>query len=336
MLRLLLSLLILSACTTIKTGGDKVYVYGPEHDYTSEELKELAPDIVFTYSRDPHVGKLDKLFAPGNGAIKRVGIVIFESVLQPTRGGIANEDRVFISEAGKQIITERLLQIWDQSFGVIAPQIHYVSSDVMKNSKALHAAAAPVEDFTKTNRTDLGTDDLYFAPKGAKTPVHTTFIPRGLRDLSLALVPAYELVGGPKWSEHHKHLVNQVAIEQNLDAVIAVMSQISWTAARIEKNSGESIPEELVVELKSSVLVPYSRYEERLKKIGEKNAPQINLCYRTYEAKLKAPIVLTVAAEDESFATAQKNVLDPALKAYNDLAQMMIHNMNRDFLKTVP
>ena len=163
----------------------------------------------------------------------------------------------------------------------------------------------------------------------------TTLNPRGMRDLSLALVPASELMQGPKFSEHMKHAVNDLCRELNLDAVLIVMSELSWSASRIDKHSGEIIPEEVKVMLKATTLVPFSSYHQRLQKLGEKrDLPNHNVAYRSYEATLKIPVLISIAESDQKFDHIQKELLDPMLKTYNDLMQMMELQIITDMKKT--
>src|SRR6478735_4247724 len=99
MLRFLVGLLFITSCTlgVNKSGGDQIYVYRPNTEYTIEELKELAPHVVSTQMREPYKGKLDALFSKTQKPLKRVGILIFETTIQPTRSGLANENLIFLS-----------------------------------------------------------------------------------------------------------------------------------------------------------------------------------------------------------------------------------------------
>ena len=158
--------------------------------------------------------------------------------------------------------------------------------------------------------------------------------PRGMRDVSFLLVPGTELMGGPKSQEQNKHFINDIAKELHLDAVIIVQNTLSWTAARKDKYSGDMIPEEGKIEIKASVLVPMTRYHERLKLTGDNSTPNLSAVYRAYEGLLKFPLLVSVPVSDESFDIAMKEVITPMLKSYTDLASMVIYQMKSDLEKT--
>lgn len=336
MLRIVLALLILSSCSmgTIKSGGEEKYVYDSRSDYTPEDLKELAPKVITTSKRDPRVGKLDDLFGPKQKPLKRIGIVVFETSLQPTLGGLAGDDLVYLSEAGKQIFTENLLSIWNQSFPILAKDVDYVSINKIKKAKSLHQYGMEVSDYVKSNRSSLAPDDIFYVERGKRTPTVITLNARGMRDVSFLLVPAYELMGGPKWSEHNKHFLNDVVKELKLDAAIIVMSKISWTTAHKDKLSDDFIPEEMTLKVEASTLLPLSLYHERLEKIGQKEKTDVTLCYRTYESEIKIPVAISVPPMDRNFKTITNEIVNPSLKAYKDLSIMVMNRIIEDMKKT--
>ena len=337
MLRFLIGLLFLSSCSlgVVKSGGDRTYVYDVQSEYSVTDLQALSPEVVTTLSRDPQKGKLEDLFSKNQPPIKRVGILVFESIIQPTRGGLSNGDKIFLSEQGKQLLTEKLLTIWEQSFPILGKDIEFVKSSKIKAAKSFKADGMDVEDFIKSSRTALAPDDIFYLPSGKKTAVQTVMSPRGMRDFSLALVPASDLMSGPKFSEHAKHTLNQVAAELKLDAMFVIMSKIHWTASRVDKHSGEIIPEEVVIELEASTLISLSQYRERLSSIGIKNnVPKTTVAFRSYESKLKLPVYISVPKELETFKHIEEELLDPTLKTYNDLTQMLQMRMIEDIKTT--
>ena len=294
MLRSIFFLLITLSCSmnTIKSGGERSYVYDAQSLYTRADLSDLSNQVVETSKRDPHIGKLDNLFSKKQAPLKRIGIIVFESEIQPTRGGLAGNNLIYVSESGKQILTESFLNIWEQSLKILAPELDYVSTHEIKKAKTFHQYGLPEENFVKTQRTSLAPDDMFYLESGKKTTSTTVVNPRGMRDVSFLLVPATKLMGGPKWSEHNKHFLNDVAKNLKLDAAIIVMSEISWTAAHTDKHSGEFIPEEANLKIKASTLVPLFRYHERLEKLHINEKPNITLAYRAYEAKMSIPVFI--------------------------------------------
>lgn len=336
MLRLILGSFLLASCSlgTTKDGGDRAYVYDAQSDYSSEELYSIAPQVVRVSKRNPPVGEFNQVFDPKLRDLKRIGIIVFETIIQPTRGGIAENNKVYLSETGKQFLTEKLLSIWEQSFPIIDSETEYVPTAQIKKSKSMHNYGAAVEDYVKTRHSKFSPDDIFYLPKGKKTTEYTVLNPRGMRDISFLLVPAGELMMGPKWSEHQKLFVNEVAREMKLDAVIVALSEISWSAAHLDKHSGEFIPEEMRLKINSSILIPMSQYEERLKANNLNNDRLVNVCYGSYDSEMKFPVKISVPSEEENFATIEKEILLPMQKAYKDLAQMTIIRMVQDLKKT--
>lgn len=337
MLRLLPLLLLLTACSNynvVSKGGEGPYIYDQKREYVLEELKALAPEVIVTRAREPQVASLDKLFGENQRPLRRFGIVIFETQIQPTRGGLADYDLVYLSAQGKQLLTERLATLWDQSLATLAPEKTYARLGTVKKSKALHSFGLEVEDYVQSKRHALAPDDIFYLERGQKTPTTTVLNPRGMQDLSFVLVPATELMGGPKWSEHNKQFVNEVMKELQLDAVLIIMSDIAWTTARIDKHSGEPIPEEIKINLTASTLVSLSEYRTRAEKLGYKDVPSVTLCYRTYEGKLRLPTKIDVPKEERSFESIERTVLNPMLKSYKDLTLMMIDRVLADLKQT--
>lgn len=336
MLRILSAVLILSSCSmgVIKSGGEKKYVYDVRSDYTSSELSELSEKVVTTSLRDPKVGKLDELFGKNQKPLKRVGIIIFESQIQPTLEGLARGNMIYLSEQGKQIMTENLLRIWEESQKVLFPEVEYLPTFKIKKSVSFHKYGLPEDDYVKSRRSTLSHDDIFYIESGKKTTSTTTVNPRGMRDVSFMLVPAYELMGGPKWSEHNKSFLNDVAKELKLDAAIVVMSEISWTAAHKDKFKNDFVPEEATIKIKTSTLVSQSSYNERVKTLKKSDIPDVTLCYRTYESEIKVPVFISVPEEIKNFDTIENNLLSPVMKTYKDLSQMTLIRLNEDLKKT--
>jgi hypothetical protein len=336
MLRIFASLFILTACSMggIKSGGDKGYVYDSKASYTSEELTELAPKIVETSKRDPQVGKLDDLFSQKQKPLKRIGIIIFESKIQTTLEGLAGKDLVYMSEQGKQLMTEKFLSIWEQSIKLVGGDVDYVPTSALKKSKAFHMYGSAENNYVNAKRNSLAPDDIFYLESGKKTTMKTYVNPRGMRDMSFLLVPAYELMAGPKWSEQNKHFVNDVSKELKLDAVIIVLSQAFWTAVHTDKHSGEFIPEEITVEVKASTLIPLHEYHSRLEKLKMNEKPGVTLCYRAYESKLKIPALISMPEEYKNFEAIENEILSPLFKTYKDLSQMTLIRITDDLKKT--
>lgn len=319
---------------TKSSGGGNRYFYDAKKEYTIEELSALSPEIVETSKRDPVVGTLDQLFSKEQKPIKRVGILIFETEIQPTRGGLADANEVFLSEQGKQLVTEKFLKIWEETIQMLHPDFNYVPVSVIKKSQAFSKYGLAQEDYIKTKHSILAPDDIFFLEPGKKTTTTTVVNPRGMRDMSFVLVPAYDLMAGPKWSEHNKHFINEVTKELKLDAVIIVKSEASWTKAHTEKHSGENVPEALTLRMKVSTLIPLHDYHARLEKLKMPERPGVTLCYRAYETKLSIPVTLSLTPEEKNFSTIEREIITPMFKTYKDMSVMTGHEIVQDVQKT--
>jgi hypothetical protein len=294
----------------------------------------MAPEIVVTSFKDPNFSTLDNLFGKGQKPLKRIGIVIFEGVVQPTRAGLAESDLIYMNAAGKQLITEDFLTIWDQAMPLLEKNLDYVPVKRLKKAKSVLQYGLDQTDYVKGKSRALAPDDIFYLPKGKETTPLTVMNPRGLRDVSFLLVPANELMGGPKWSEHNKHYLNDAMKELKLDAAIIVMSSASWTAAHMDKHTGEHYPEQLKVKINASILTSLSDAQERGKKARINDVPKVNLCYRTYEAQLLSPVTITVQEDQQNFQNIDRELLTPLMKQYRDLSFMVIDTIASDLKKT--
>jgi len=208
-----------------------------------------------------------------------------------------------------------------------------VPISLIKKSKALSQFGMSVEDLILSKREGLGPDDIFFLAKGKKTTLKTILNPRGFRDLSLLLVPAHELMSGPKWSEHQKHFVNDLSKELNLDAVILVFSKLNWTAERVDKHSGEFFHDQLNLHSSASVLVPLSKYRDSALKLGIKDPPNITLCFGTYASFIQKELQLNDGSKN-NFEKIESKILNPIFKSYKDMTLMMVNRLNADLRET--
>ena len=336
MLRFLLAIIFLTSCSlgTKSTGGKHRYRYEPDFEYTLEDIHELAPGVVEMEKRDPPVGKLDKLFDSKLPDIKRIGIVVFETEIQATRTGLSDQDKIYPFEQGKQLITEKFLSQWEEGMSLVAPDLEFVKAEEIRQTRALHQYGIAVDDYIKADRSKIEPDDIAWMPAGKKTPLYTVMNARGMRDLSFMLVPASELMGGPKWSEQNKIFLNDICKELKLDAVIVLMSSVSWTAERKDKFTNENLSEEIKLKIKATTLVPFGKYHERLEVLKEREHPVINVAYRYHEGKLNVPVKISIPESEQNFEQIETRLLDPMFKAYRDLSFMMIDRMAGEIRKT--
>ncbi len=331
-------LLILCSCAfgVKETGGDGMFFYRPELAHSSEDLAKNAPEYVKTSVKDPSAGKMDQLFAPGMPAIKRIGIISFEALIQPTYGGIANDNSVFLSASGKQIMVESLLKVWEQSLGILGKDISFVKTAKIDNAKTSQKYGSEATDHIMVNRSHYMPDDIFYLNKGKLTTYTALVNPRKMRDLSLLLVPAYELMGGPKFSDAQKHYVNELCKELNLDGVLVIYNDIEWSAKGVDKYSNnKDIPEEAKLKISASLILPFSNYHHRLDLIKYNGIkPQQNISFRDYKVSVKLPLKISVDEEEKNLTTIEKNILTPVMDVYSQLTQMIISRLSDDMKKT--
>jgi hypothetical protein len=273
---------------------------------------------------------------PGMPPLKRIGIVVFETIIQESRSGLASATgKIYPTAAGKQLLTEEMLTIWNEALPILYPEGDYVSVQKVKEAKALHEGGAEVTDLVKSPRTTLADGDLLYLEKGKSTAMETTINARGMQDFSFVLVPAADLLNGPKWSEHQKIILDQLARELKLDALLVVKSVVSWESSYNDSLTGDHHPESMKINIKTSTLIPLSRYHERLKRLGLRDEPNVTLAYRTHEGTLEVPVKLDVPVEEQDFEHIQKNLLEPFFRSYRDLSVMMLIRMSDEWRKTL-
>lgn len=323
MLRFIFPLIFLASCSLNKVdGGEKSYVYKAQ-DYDLSTLKDMAPDLIRTSRRDPPGARLDKLFSKKMPDLKRIGIIIFESKIQDTRSGLANsEGKFFPTAGGKQILTEKFLRIWEEALPIIDPQLTYVPVSKITEAKSYPHYGKDGDDYVKGNQQELSSQDIPYLSQGKKTSMNTVITPRGMRDFSLLLVPAADLMGGAKWSEHQKLMVNDVAKELDLDALLVIMSEASWTGSFLR------------TKIDATIVVPTSQYRDRLLALKKSTSKAITVSYRNYTGEIITPVLLAEAGEDWDMKALEGALLSPLFRSYRDLSLMTMIQMKKDLDET--
>jgi hypothetical protein len=323
MLRYILPFLILTSCSLNKVdGGEKSYVYKSQ-DYDLAVLKDMAPDLIRTSRRDPPEAPLKKLFSKKMPDLNRIGIIVFESKIQETRSGLSNsEGKFFPTAAGKQILTEKFLRIWEEAFPIIDPVASYVPVKNIIAAKSYSHYGQEPDDYVKSSLDEFQIQDFPYLPKGKKTTIDTVMSPRGMRDFSLLLVPAADLMGGAKWSEHQKLMVNDVAKELGLDALLIIMSQASWTGSFLR------------TKIEGTIVIPASQYRDRLLTLKKSPVRGVTLSYRNYVGEIISPIQLQEATDEWDMDQLEQFLLTPLFRTYRDLSLMMMIQMKKDLDET--
>lgn len=323
MLRFIIPLLALTSCSLNQTnGGEKSYTYKAQ-DHDLQNLRDMAPDLIRTSRRDPPGATLDSLFSKKMPDLNRVGIIVFESKIQDTRSGLSHsEGKFFPTPAGKQILTEKFLRIWEEGLPIIDPQLTYVPVSKIIETKSYPHYGQDPDNYINGIQGELTSAEIPYLPAGRKTSMHTIVSPRGMRDLSLLLVPASELMGGPKWSEHQKLMVNDVAKELNLDALLVIMSEASWSGSFLR------------TKIEGTIVIPAGQYRDRLIALKKSVPKPITVSFRNYKGEIISPIQISEAGEGWDFEDIERSLLSPLFRSYRDLALMMMIQMKKDLDET--
>lgn len=328
-------LLILTSCTlgSSRFGGKNSYHYDPSYNYTSHDLLNLSRDIVTAYQRDPRQLSWDKAFTKKH-PIKKTSTFSFESIVQPTRAGIAGFDKIYLSPKGKQILSEKLLAVWEEALTTVShPGMTYLAMKELFNDYELHGKhGLGVKSFGGTFQDGLENDDIFFKKRGKSLSSLALFSPSFTRDLSLLLVPAYQLFGGPRGNEFQKYYLAETFEKYNFDAVFSVMVEIDWQASRVDKITQQSIHERATLKLKVTPLISYKEFTQRLIAEGinsDRDVPNLN--WGAYESSIQIPIQLDSLNEQSTLEEIDRVLLRPIFKTYTDMCVMMAHRISQDF-----
>jgi len=321
-MKTLIIFLFLSSCAFFekKSGGEHLYRYDAKKDYSAQELSSLTEDMVVKTVREPMIGGMD-LLQDKKFPIKKLGIIVFESEVQPTRGGLSDKNKVYLSSAGKQIVTENFLKIWEEKFG----ESLTVSTKTLSENSSYQSYGSAQEDFSHFKQSVLFEEDIFLLESGKKTSSDTVISPRWMRDYSLVYIPAYDLLKGPKWNEHQRHMIQEVCRDLDLDAVLVIKSDLDWKVEATDKRSGEHTSDLLKVKIGASVLIPYGKFHERLNSRGISEKPLVNTVFANYEIDYSTPISLS-----SDFVSIEESLLKPMMKIYGDLAQILMIKIKSD------
>jgi hypothetical protein len=156
-------------------------------------------------------------------------------------------------------------------------------------------------------------------------------LPANYQDVSILFIPATEMMIGPKPVEHQKHWVNDICKELDLDAVLLVSSEASWTQGGKDKRTQEVIPEDMEVAVGAAILYPLRSYNLAMKELNRKE-PSLpkSIPVASYTTKVTVPVTLTVPEAEQTFETIEKNVLAPFFGTYQALSALIIDRINTD------
>lgn len=334
MLRILI-LLLLTSCTlgSSRFGGKRTYQYESQYEYSSQELGKLSRDTVTSYKRDPRESEWSKVFTKTH-PIRKTSTLSFETIIQPTRSGVAGLDKVYLSPKGKQLLTKKLLSVWEEAYTTVVDQdLSYVPMEKLFDNHKLHQKyGLGVKDYGVSFQDGLEGDDIFFKEKGKSLSSLALFRPHFARDLSLLLVPAHQLFGGPRGNDFQRYYIQEVSEQFGLDALYSILVEIDWHPRRVDKLTQQSHHQKAVLKLKVTPVLSYKEFEKRLKAQGiESNSKLPNLNWGIYEVSLDIPIDLDKISKESSLEEIDSILLRPIFKTYADMCVMMSQRLQRDF-----
>lgn len=328
-------LLLVTACGHVRTDGG-------QSSFDPELYSKLQPSEHMTYAqtvvkreeRDPDGIKLKDLVHSKYGEIKKIGLVLFETQIQPSVSGLAVGENAYLSERGKQILARDFFNLWNSMLSKRSSVSWISTKDILK-SKAFRGYGSVVTDHILRRKAEMKDNDIFWKSGGKEIPMGSLILPPNHQDVSILYIPAIEMMGGAKMVEHQKHWVNDICKELGLDAVLIVSSRASWDQGSVDKRTKEIIPEEMKISIESSILYPFSSYHAAAKELTEANSlPKKSVPLAAYTVSAKFPVKITVPESERTFKTIQENILRPLKLNYRALSSLVIDRIITDIHQT--
>ncbi len=336
-MKYLLCLWLLVSCAHKVTsdGGQATFDTAVYESLSPQDLPTYAQTVVKRETRDPEGVPLARFRQHPAGQIRKIGLVIFETELQPSRSGLASDRNVYLSVRGKQILTQQLWRIWDRELRRLSSQsVTWVTRDELIGAKSFASAGSTEPDYVLKDLSRLTEEDVFWKNPGQTIPTDSLVQPANYRDLGIVLVPAYELMGGPKPSQHQHHWVNDLCKELELDAVLLVSLGAEWRRGGVDKRTQAVIPEEMKIRSQASIVYPWSRYHTIGESLGEKKLSKLNVPLASYSVNVTVPAKITIPESEESFTTAFENVIVPMRFTARRISTLVLERIVTDIHQT--
>jgi hypothetical protein len=300
-----------------------------------QDLPTYAQTVVKRETRDPEGVKLSRFRQHPAGQIRKIGLVIFETEFQPSRSGLASDRNIYLSVRGKQILTQQLWSMWDRELRRLSNgSVTWSTRDQLIGAKSFASAGSTETDYVLKDWGRLTEEDVFWKNPGQKIPTDSLVQPANYRDLGLVLVPAYEMMGGPKPSQHQHHWVNDLCKELELDAVLLVSLGAEWRRGGVDKRSKAVIPEEMKIRAQASIVYPWSRYHTIGESLGEKNLPKLNIPLASYGVQVSVPVKITLPDGQENFSAAFANIIGPMRSTSTRISSLLMERIISDLHQT--
>lgn len=335
LLFIFLSILLLASCGHVRTDGGQSS-FDPElfAKLKPSEHATYAQTIVKREERDPDGIKLKELIHSKYGSIRKIGLVLFETQIQPSITGLAVGENIYLSDKGKQILSREFFNTWNSMLNTMS-SVTWVKPKTIMKSKAFRGYGSVVIDHILREKAELNDTDIFWKSGGKEIPMGALVLPPNSQDVSILYIPAIEMMGGAKMVEHQKHWVNDICKELGLDAVLIVSSTASWEQGSVDKRTKEIIPEEMKIGIESSILYPFSAYHNAAKDLtGSTSLPKKSVPLAFYSVKTKIPVKISVPESERTFKTIQDNILTPLRTNYLALSKLVIDRIITDIHQT--
>lgn len=331
-------LLSLMSCAhqIVSDGGQVEFDYDVYKNMAPEERLTYAHTIVKRERRNPEGVDLDKLHEYKFTKIRRVGVVLFETQIKPSRSGLASDRNIYLSETGKQNLTESFYRYFDYELKKLSRTmaLDWIQKEELEASKAFRSYGSIYKDFMMNRSKKLNDLDVFWKKGGEKIPETSLVMPANMQDVSLMYVPSYELLGGAKPSQHQHHWINEICKELKLDALVVVSVSADWNRGAVDKRSKEHIPEVMKINVEATTLYPWSTHHKILALQKNSSNQKLNMPLASYSTKVSLPVKITLDENEESFENAMKNVIYPLSVHTESLLSLVAQRMIADIYQT--
>ena len=331
----LLILIFLMSCSHIKhEGGKGTFSQADFEQMNKAERSLYAVQVIEKEWRDPRGVTLEELKRSPFGKIKRVGLISFETVIQPTVSGLSDEDNIYLSKVGKQKLTDQWFWYFqDQLKNELSRiDVELVSYTKIKSAKAYREYGAKFPMWYYSESSKISSKDIKYYQPGKKLDMERHVLPRGMQDTSMLLVPTYEFLATSKPNEFQRHWINEICKELNLDAIIIVGIESHWKRGGYNKRKRIEEKEEISLKFYASTIYPFTSYLSKDLVEGKKSLRKLNIHLASYASVFSWPYQLAPkgSKSNRNFSAIKKTLLGPLNTKYYSFAELLIYRLSSD------
>ena len=333
---LFLLLVVSCAHQIVSDGGQAEFDYDFFKNMAPEERLTYAQTVVKRERRNPEGVDLDQLSEYKFTKISRIGVVLFETQIKASRSGLASDRNVYLSETGKQNLTEAFYRYFDFELKKLSRTmaLDWIQKEELEASNSFRSYGSVYKDFMMNRSKKLSDLDVFWKKGGERIPETSLVMPANMQDVSLMYVPSYELLGGAKPSQHQHHWVNEICKELKLDALVVVSIGADWNRGGVDKRSKEAIPEIMKINVKATTLYPWSTHHRILELQKRSSNQKLNMPLASYSTQVSLPVKITLNESEETFENAMKNVIYPLNVHTEALLSLVAQRMIADIYQT--